>query len=98
MHPKFLGAVPELKHTSLISGRQYFYMRFLDFFHLSVQDLHRQLILGNVVNSRTAATLICALDLDKLDSRNCLSLRARLCSDPLPMVEVTRIIISDTPV
>ena len=97
IHSKFFSAVPELKHAPWIPGRQYIYMRFLDFFHLLVQDLHRQLILRNVINPRAATALIRALDLDKLDSRNRFQQFSGLRANSLAMNEVAWIVISDTP-
>jgi len=70
IHAKLSSTIPELKHASGISCRQYIYMRFLDLFHLSIKDLHRKIILSDVVNPGASATLIGVFDLNELNSRD----------------------------
>src|ERR1051325_2846051 len=69
---QLLSSISELKHASGIPRCQYIYMRFFDLFHLLIKDLHRKLILRDVVNPCAAATLIGAFDFHELNSRYCL--------------------------
>src|SRR5687767_13630513 len=90
------GAVPELEHTAGVTGSEDVQPRLPDLFHFGVQNRHGELVLHDVVDSRAAATLIGAFDLDELDTGNCLQQLSRLGPDTLPVNQVARIVVSHT--
>src|SRR5438552_1221424 len=94
LQSELLSAVFELKHATGISRCQYIYMRFFDLFHLSVEDFHREFVLGDVVNPRTSAALVGAFDLDELNARNRFQQYSRFVPDSLTMKQMTRIVVS----
>src|SRR5207237_7169483 len=85
---ELLSAVFELKHASGVSRCQYIYMRFFDLFHLSVEDFHRKLVLGNVVNPRASAALVGAFNLNELNARNRFQQRSRFVAVSLTMQQM----------
>src|ERR1041385_1153796 len=91
-----LSSVLQLEHASRISRRQYIYMRFFDHFHLSFEDLHRKLILRDVVNPGASATLIGVFDLDKPNTWNGFQELTRFHPYSLAVNQVTGIVIADS--
>jgi hypothetical protein len=92
----FLRTILKLEHATRIPGNQYLNVRFTDLLHLLVQDLHRKLVLSNIINSRAAAALVGSLDLDELDSGNGLDQLSRFLPNSLAMNQMTRIVIADS--
>jgi len=96
IHAKLSSTIPELKHASGISCRQYILYALLDLFHLSIKDLHRKIILSDVVKSRAFRNIDRRLDLNELNSRESLLIISGVSIRILLTVQqVTGVIIAD---
>ena len=88
-------AVLELKKASRVARHQDVQFGLPYPLHLAIEDLHRKLGLGQVIDTRAAAALIRSFHLDQFDSRNGLEQGTWGPSDALGVEEVARIIVSD---
>jgi hypothetical protein len=84
----------QLKQASWISRNKNVQFRIPYIFHLSVQYLHRQLGLGQVVDTGAATTLICARDLNQFHTRNTGQQLSRSAAHALSVNQMTGVIVS----
>src|SRR5262249_1764402 len=96
LHTEFPRAVSELKNASGISRGQNVNSRFLYLLQFPVQDLHRKLVLRNVVDPRATAALIRAFNLYKLYAWDGFQQLSGLAFYTLAVNQVARIVVADT--
>src|SRR5262245_18074039 len=88
------GSVPELKHTSGVTGSEDVDTSLSDLFHFCVENGHGKVVLDDIVDSRTAAALLSSFHLNKLDPGDGLEQLSRFCLHALPMNKVTRVVVA----
>src|SRR2546422_11776033 len=88
-------SIADLQHTTGISSGKNVSVGLPDVFYLAIQDTHREIVLGDIVDSGATTALVGALQFDQLEFRNSLQQISRGLANLLGMEEMTRVVIGD---